>query len=167
MSADTFCRATTADTRFLAEPVFPSFLPSLCPLPSSLYLFFPLFLLVYPLKYMFSFLVPFGSWGLWRRYMSGFFFHTSTSFQLLNKPWSQVSSLLPPGSRLQFLLRMSFSNPTARRFSSSVANSRTRASRKSICTQQEKVPTNLYEYALRGARTRETDVLYIPGSRIT
>ena len=29
------------------------------------------------------------------------FYHTFT-FQLLDKPWSQVSSLLPPGSCLQF-----------------------------------------------------------------
>ena len=41
--------------------------------------------------------------------------HTFT-FQLLDKPWSQVSSLLPPGSRLQFLSRIRFSNPPARRF---------------------------------------------------
>ena len=41
-----------------------------------------------------------------------------TSFQLLDKPWSQVSSLLPPGYCLQFLSRIGFSNPTARRFSS-------------------------------------------------
>ena len=44
-----------------------------------------------------------------------FLFHTST-FQLLNKPWSQVSSLLSPGSCLQFLSRVGFSNHTARRF---------------------------------------------------
>ena len=43
-----------------------------------------------------------------------FFLHTFT-FQLLDKPWSQVSSLLPPGSCLQFLSRIGFSNPTARR----------------------------------------------------
>ena len=49
----------------------------------------------------------------------GFFFFVSShfTFQLLGKPWSQVSSLLPPGSCLQFLSRMGFSNPTARRFS--------------------------------------------------
>ena len=41
--------------------------------------------------------------------------HTST-FQLLNKPWSQVSSLLALGSCLQFVTRIGFSNPTARRF---------------------------------------------------
>ena len=45
-----------------------------------------------------------------------FFSHTFT-FQRLDKPWSQVSSLLPPGSCLQFFLsRIGFSNPTARRF---------------------------------------------------
>ena len=32
-----------------------------------------------------------------------FFSHTST-YQLLDKPWSQVSSLLPPGSCLQFFI---------------------------------------------------------------
>ena len=47
-----------------------------------------------------------------------FFFspHTFTS-QLLDKPWSQVSSLLPPNSCLLFLSHIiRFSNPTARRF---------------------------------------------------
>ena len=34
-------------------------------------------------------------------------FHTST-FQLLDKPWSQVSSVLPPGSCLQFFSRIGF-----------------------------------------------------------
>ena len=33
-----------------------------------------------------------------------FFSHTST-LHLLDKPWSQVSFLLPPGSYLQFLYR--------------------------------------------------------------
>ena len=42
-------------------------------------------------------------------------------------------------------------------FSSSVANSRSRAFRKSICAQ-EKVPTNLYEYALGGIKTHGTDL---------
>ena len=45
-----------------------------------------------------------------------FFSHKST-FQLLDKPWSQVLSLLPPGSFLQFFSRIGFSNPTARRIS--------------------------------------------------
>ena len=36
-----------------------------------------------------------------------FFFYPRTStFQLLDKPWSQVSSLLPPGSCLQYLSRI-------------------------------------------------------------
>ena len=47
-------------------------------------------------------------------FVSFVFLHTST-FQLLDKPWSQVSSLLLPGSCLQFLSRIGFSNPTARR----------------------------------------------------
>ena len=34
---------------------------------------------------------------------------------LLDKPWSQVSSLLPPATCLCFLLRIGFSIPTARR----------------------------------------------------
>ena len=41
--------------------------------------------------------------------------------------------------------------------SSSVASSRSRAFRKSICPQ-EKAPTNLYVCALGGARTHETDL---------
>ena len=89
-----------------------------------------------------------------------FFFFSHFTFQLLDKPWSQVSSLLPPGACLQFLSRLltGFSNPAARRFFiSSVANSRSRAFRKSTCAQ-EKAPTNLHEYALGGARTHETDL---------
>ena len=35
------------------------------------------------------------------------FSHKST-FQLLDKPWSNVSSLLPPGSCLQFLSRIGY-----------------------------------------------------------
>ena len=50
-------------------------------------------------------------------------------------------------------------------FSSNVTNSRSRAFRESSCAQ-EKLPTNLYEYALGGIRTHETG-LSIPGSRIT
>ena len=45
-----------------------------------------------------------------------FFFLHAFTFQLLDNPWSQVSSLLPPDSCLQFLSRIGFSNPTARRF---------------------------------------------------
>ena len=77
------------------------------------------------------------------------FLQRTFTFQLLDELWSQVSSLLPPGTCLQFLSRIGFSIPTARRLSSNVANSRFRAFRESICAQ-EKVPTNLYEYALGG-----------------
>ena len=91
-----------------------------------------------------------------------FFFHTSTS-QLLDKPWSQVSSRLAPGSCLRFLLRIGFSAiPLLVDISSSVAYSRSRAFRKSICAQEE-VPANLYEYALGGARTHETDLYQARG----
>ena len=43
-----------------------------------------------------------------------------TLSDLRDKPWSQVSSLLPPDTCLQFLSRIGFSIPTARRFSSNV-----------------------------------------------
>ena len=46
-----------------------------------------------------------------------------------NKPWSQVPSLLPPGTCLQFLSRIGFRIPIARRFSSNVPNSRSSAFR--------------------------------------
>ena len=82
-------------------------------------------------------------------------FHTST-FQLLDEPWSQVSSLLPPGSCLHFLSRIGFNNiPPLVDISLSVANSCSHAFCKSICAH-EKAPTNLYEYALGGTRTQET-----------
>ena len=47
-----------------------------------------------------------------------------TLSDLLDKPWSQVSYLLPPATCLQFLSRIGFSIPTARRFSSNAGNSR-------------------------------------------
>ena len=88
--------------------------------------------------------------------------HTST-FQLLDKPWSQVSSLLPPGSCLNFSSRKGFSDPAARRFDIECCElTRSCAFRKSICAQ-EKVATNLYEYALGGARTHETDLYQARG----
>ena len=48
---------------------------------------------------------------------------------LLDKPWSQVSSLFPPRYVPSFLSRIRFTIPTARRFSSNVASSRSRAFR--------------------------------------
>ena len=69
-----------------------------------------------------------------------------------------VSGVVPSFPRYvpSVLSRIGLSIPTALRFSSNVANSRSRAFRESICAQ-EKVPTNLYEYALGGTRTHETD----------
>ena len=52
-----------------------------------------------------------------------------TLSDLLDKPWSQVSSLLPPGTCLQFLSRIGFSIPTARRLSSNITSSRSSAFR--------------------------------------
>ena len=65
-----------------------------------------------------------------------------TLSDLLDKPWSQVSSLSPPRTCLQFLSRLGFSIPTACRFSSNVTNSRSRAFPLIIFFKQEKVPTN-------------------------
>ena len=95
--------------------------------------------------FMFSFFIFVFS----RFYFSSFW----TSCGLRCRPFS------PPGTCLQFLSRIGFSVPTARRLSSNVANSRFRAFRESICAQ-EKVPTNLYEYeyALGGTRTHEIDL---------
>ena len=79
---------------------------------------------------------------------------------LLSSFWTsrghRCRSFSSPVLAFNFLSRIGFSNPTARRFSLSVANSRSRVFRKSICAQEE-VPTNLHEYALGGARTHETD----------
>ena len=50
---------------------------------------------------------PARNWHLGQNHVSLlFFWHTSTSFQLLDKPWSQESFLLPLGSCLQFLSRI-------------------------------------------------------------
>ena len=73
---------------------------------------------------------------------------------------SQVSTLFPAGSCLQFLSPIGFSNPTAHRFFiERFANSRSRAFCQSNCAQ-EKVPTNLYGYALGRTRTHKTDLYH-------
>ena len=91
-----------------------------------------------------------------------FFFFFLSHFYSPASGQAVVTGVVP--SSLWFLVsilsRMGFSNLTARRFSWGVlVHSRSRAFRKSICAQ-EKVPTNLYEYALGGAQTHETDLLY-------
>ena len=87
------------------------------------------------------------------------FFSFFTHIYFLASGQAVVTGVVPssPYSCLQFLSRIGFSNPTARRLSSSVANSRYGAFRKSICAP-EKVLTNIYEYALGGIRTHETDL---------
>ena len=52
-----------------------------------------------------------------------FVFRLTFTFQLLDKLWSQVSSLLPPGTCLQSSSCIRCSIPTARRFSLNVASS--------------------------------------------
>ena len=85
-----------------------------------------------------------------------FFFFTHIYFPASGQ--AVVTGVVPSSPRFlpSILSRIGFRNPTARRFSSSVANSRSRAFRKSVCAQ-EKVPTTLYEYAPGGIRTHETD----------
>ena len=89
------------------------------------------------------------------------FFHTHLFFTHIYFPTSGqqavVTGVVPSPRFFHFLSRIGSSNPTARRFSSSVANSSPRAFRMPICAQ-EKVPTPLYEYALGGIRTHETDL---------
>ena len=90
-----------------------------------------------------------------------FFFHAST-FQIF---WAsrghRCRAFFPPVLAFNGYRALGSAIPLLVDFSSSVANSRSRAFRKSICTQ-EKVPTNLYEYlyALRGIRIHETDLYY-------
>ena len=85
-----------------------------------------------------------------------------TLSDLPDKPWSQVSSLLPPGTCLQFLSRIGFSISTSRRFSSNVANSCSRAFREYFF-MQEKVPTSTYVHSVRIEPTK----LILVGTRIT
>ena len=63
----------------------------------------------------------------------------------------------PPVLAFNFYRAQGSAIPLLVGFSSSVANSRSRVFRKSFGAQ-EKIPTNLYEYALGGIRTRETDL---------
>ena len=88
--------------------------------------------------------------------------HTFT-FQLLDK--AVVTGVDPSPPRFLpsiFIAHRVQQSHCSSIFQSNDANSRSRAFRKSICAQ-EKVPTNLYEYALRGARTHETDLYQARG----
>ena len=92
-----------------------------------------------------------------------FFFFSPSSFPASGQ--AVVTGAVPsppPVLAFNFYRAKSSAIPLLVGFSSS-ANSRSRAFRKSICAQ-EKVPTNLYAYALGGAWTHQKP---IPGSRIT
>ena len=83
-------------------------------------------------------------------------YHTFT-FQILDKPRTKLSSLPPPVLAFKFYRAQGSAIPLLVDFSSTViANSRSRVFLKSICAQ-DKVPTNLFEYAVGGTQTPETD----------
>ena len=83
-----------------------------------------------------------------------FLFHTPT-LQFLDK--QSVTGVVPSSPRFLpsvFIVHRVQQSHCSSIFSSSVANSRCRAFRKSICAR-EKVPTRSYEYALGGIRTHD------------
>ena len=91
----------------------------------------------------------------------GSFFFFLSHFYFPASGQAVVKGVVPPPPRYlpSFLSRIGFSIPTARRFSSNVANSRSRAFAKtSQSVHQQKVPTNLCEYALGGTRTHAIDL---------
>ena len=88
-----------------------------------------------------------------------FFSHTSTSQLLYKSCGHRLRPFSPPVLALAWICYRAQGSaiPLLVDFSSGVvANSRSRAFRKSVCAQ-EKVPTNLYEYALGGIRTHEPE----------
>ena len=89
-----------------------------------------------------------------------FLFH----IHLLSSFWTsrghRCRPVFPPVVAVNFYCEWGSAIPLLVDFSSSVANSR--VFRKSICAQ-EKSPTNLYEYALGGIRTHETDLYQARG----
>ena len=95
-----------------------------------------------------------------------FFFFFFSRTLLLSSFWTSRSHrcrpFFPPVLAFSFYRAQGSAIPLLVDFLSSVANSRSRAFRKSICAQ-EKVPTNLYEYALGGIRTHETHLYQARG----
>ena len=94
-------------------------------------------------------------------YCCGHFFLFCFSY-IYSSPFGQaVVTGVVPSSPTRFLPSIFIAHRVqqshcSKIFSSSVANSRAR-------TLQEKVPTNLYEYALGGIRTHETDLYQARG----
>ena len=96
--------------------------------------------------------------GDWSTLLFFFFFRTPLLSSFWTSRGHRCRSFFPQVLAFIFLLRIQGSAILLLvDFSSSVANSRSRVFRKSICAQ-EKVPTNLFEYALGGIRTHETDL---------
>ena len=92
-------------------------------------------------------------------YFSDYIFWRTSTFQLLDVQVVVTAVVLPwppPGYCLYCLLAHRVQHPLIVDFSSGVANSRSRAFRKSISAQDDK----LHEYALGGIRTHEADLLY-------
>ena len=96
------------------------------------------------------------------KYFYFIFFRT----HLLSSFWTSRGHRCRPFSSrvLAFIFRRAQGSaiPLLVDFSSSVANSRARALRKSMCAQ-EKIPTKLYECALGGIRTHQTDIYHARG----
>ena len=87
-----------------------------------------------------------------------FFVCITFTFHFMNKLWSQVSSVLVPGTCLQFLSSIGFSVSTARQFLSiECLLTRALALSASQFLHNKKLPTNLYEYAPAGTRPRAID----------
>ena len=86
---------------------------------------------------------------------------------LLDKPWSQVSCLSPPGTSLELLSRVGFSIPTARRFSSDVANPRSlsRFPRINFYARKKSLLVRTYE-SVHSVRTEPTKLISV-GTKIT
>ena len=86
-----------------------------------------------------------------------FFFHTHLLSSFRTSRGHRCRPFFPPVLAFNFYRAYGSAIPLLDDLSSSVANSRSRAFGNSICAQA-KVPTNLYEYALGGIRTHDTDL---------
>ena len=97
--------------------------------------------------------------------MAFFLFFFPFCTLLLSSFWTSCghrSRPFPPVIAFNFCRALGSAIPLLVDISSSVANSRSRAFRKSICAQ-EKISTKLYKYALVETRTYETDLYQARG----
>ena len=93
-----------------------------------------------------------------------FFFssQTCTFFSFWTSRGHRCRPFSPPALAFNSYRAQGSAIPLLVDFSSSVANSRSRAFRKAICGQ-EKVPTNLYEYALARSRNHGAELYQARG----